>query len=56
MDGNGVDLLNALFLNCSKMYFSNKGTFSVVTGYGNMFGLGGCLRCDWLLLFSVVTE
>ena len=56
IDGNGVDLLTALFLNCSKMYFFNKGMFSVVGGYGNMLGHGGGLQSDWLLLFSVVTE
>ena len=43
IDGNCVDLLNALFL-YSKIYFSNKGMFLVVGGYGNTFGH------DWLLL------
>ena len=49
IDGNCVDLLNALFL-YSKIYFSNKGMFLVVGGYGNTFGHGGSLRSDWLLL------
>ena len=53
---NRVDLLHVLFLNCSKMYFSNKGMVSVVRGYGNLVGLGGGLWIHWLFLFSVIAE